>query len=199
MQVAGDTFGPHVENVEHARDGLGVMTRRRRVVEAADIGRDEGFPPARHRHAGLEMRAERERVGAVARKWDRLGNEAARAAQKGGRAGDQGHHAIVRSGDDLAVEAHDQIGDAGELLAGLGVVDDQRLAAHIGARCDERVIERRLAPGGACRLSGQGVEDEVMSWRIGEHRADSREARRDRSRQRLGLLDDDDRARRGAE
>ena len=124
------------------------MERDRRAIrQPADMRGDEGFPSARHRHRRLQMRAERQHVGTVATKFDRLRHEAARAPQKGRSAVDHRHHAIVGAGEDRPIMADDEIGDSLEFFARLVIVDDQRLAARIGARRDEREVLRRIAPG----------------------------------------------------
>ena len=140
---------------------------------------DKGLAPARKRERRLQMAAAGEHAGAVGAEVDRLGNEAARAAQKGRRAVDDLHHAVVGAHDDVAVMGHDQIGDARQLVARFVVVGDQRLAAGIGAGRDQREI---AAPRLARRPPRETADDAPA------HRPASRRAAPCPARRRPGRL-----------
>ena len=113
MQIAGDDLRPHVENVEHARDGLLDGTPIvARFVEIADMLETKASRPRVTVTVVLRCAPSASDAGAVVAKIDRLRHEAARAAQKGRRAVDHRHHAIVGARDDGAIMADDEIGDA---------------------------------------------------------------------------------------
>jgi len=99
-----------------------MQANSRAIVERADMRGNESLAPARHRDRGLQMRAERQRIGAIVGEFDRLGNKAARAAQKGRGAGDHRDDAIVGAGDNFSIVADDEIGDPGKPCARLIVV-----------------------------------------------------------------------------
>ena len=151
MEIAGDKLRRHVEKLDEPLRRLAIETPRRGVREIADMLRDESLAAARHRDRRLKMRASGDDAGTVAAKLDRLGREAARAAQKGRRAGDDAHNRIVDARHDLAIMRHDQIGDGGEALLRLLIVLHQRIAADIGACRDKNQFLRRVAPARAPR------------------------------------------------
>jgi len=93
------------------------------------------------------MRAKRQHVGTVATQFDRLRHRNARGRTKGGA---PSTIVITLSSARARIArfmADDEIGDALEFFPRLVIVDDQRLAARIGARRDERKVLRRIAPG----------------------------------------------------
>ena len=145
--------------------------------------RDEGLAPTRDRHGCFQMTADGEHGGTVLSQIDRLGNEAARASEIGRSAVDDRHRRIVGAGHDRPVMGDDEIGDAGEPLHRVIVVDHQRLAARIGAGGDQRRGQRPRAPAGVGRASRKRMEEQMMHRRIGQHHADAREPWRDRRRE----------------
>jgi hypothetical protein len=88
---------------------------------------------------------------------------------------------------------HDQIGNTGEPIVGLVIIDDERLAAGIGTGRDEREIDRRLLPVAAGGRAGGGMEEEMMKRRVGQHQADMGESRRHRGGELAAALEENDR------
>ena len=102
MQVAGGEFRLDRQDRAEMRDRLVAEADRLAVVEIADMLRHERLAPARERHGVLQVGAGGEHARAVDAEVDRLGDEAARAAQIGGRAVEDAHHQIVGAHDDGA-------------------------------------------------------------------------------------------------
>ena len=166
---------------------LAVKPKGLGVGEIADMLADEGLPPAGQRQGRLEMAAAGQNVGAVLAEVDRFGDEAARAAQKGRRAVDDLHHAVVGAHDNVAVMGHDQIGDRREFLLRFLVASDERRAARVGRSRDEDEVLRLIA-----RAAGR-MEQQMVDRRIGQHHAEPRHVRRHRLGQVFQALDQHDR------
>ena len=81
MKVAGGEFRRDRQDRAQMRDRLVAEADRLAVVEVADVLRDERLAAARQRHRVLEIGAGGQDARAVGAEVDRIGDEAARAAQ----------------------------------------------------------------------------------------------------------------------
>ena len=183
MQIAGGCFRRDVEDRGEVTDRLLEKAIALGVVEVADMLRDEGLPSACHRHSRLEMPADRDDAWAVRTKIDGFGHESARAPQERRRMVDHRHHGIIRARDDGAIMPDDEIGDALQTALRVGVVNDQRFAARIGAGRDKNEILRRLAPVVVLRRARRHVKEQMMQRSIREHDADATQPGRDGRRE----------------
>ena len=91
--------------------------------------------------------------------------------------------AVVVAGDDLAVVDEERVGDVGEPLERLRVLDADRLVAAIAARHDQRAADL--------------AEQQVVERRGWQHRSLPTMARCHGGRERAAVLDEDDRRSRG--
>ena len=152
---------------------------RRRIVELADVRRNERFVAAGRADGVLEISAEGDHRGPRSRQLDDARRVAARAAHELEAARcairARAQHAVVAARDDCAVVDEQRVGDAGEPPERFAVVDDQRFAARVGARHHQHELLRRLEP---CRTRGPTrrlVEEQVLQRRVRQHRSEPRE------------------------
>ena len=140
------------------------------VVEIADMLRDESFAPARHRDGRLEMRAAGERRRGRLRR-DRSARAQSRARGAGRRARRRRSAMTESSARTTMARSWLTMRSAMpcESPTRLVVVDDERLAAGIGAGRDQHEILRRVARR-ACGRARRGVKQQMMQRRIGQHR-----------------------------
>ena len=163
MQVADDGFRFHPGQIQHMANGFMQKGHGGGIVHTAHMLRDERFAPARHRHRHFQMGPNRQHGRAVLAQIDGVGNESPRPPQNDRSRCLHRHHRIVGAGDDGTVVTDDHIGDAGQGLQGLGVVDHQRIAADIGAgRHQNRHVTK----------SDKALKYKMVKWRISQNNAD---------------------------
>ncbi len=182
VQVVGDGLRLHVEHRAQVVDHLDQRAAGGRVVEVADVRRQEGLVAARDADRVLQPGAGGEHRRARARQLDRPGRVAARAADElRGAGGAQPQHAVVAARDDVAVVHQKRVGDALQPGQGFVVADHQRLAARVGAGHHEQQVLRVVAvqPGRARGPAGGLVEQQELDRRAGQHHAQHVQARRD--------------------
>ena len=184
MQVVRDPFRRDLEHRRQVLDRLDERRAGRRVVEIADVLRDERLVAARHADRILEIAAERDDRRPRSWQLDRARRVAAGAAHEleaAGRAiGARTQHAVVAARDDRTVVHEQRVGDARKTPDGFVVVDHQRLAAGIGAGHHEHELVRHLEPRRAVRSPRRLVEQQVLQRRVRQHRAEPRERRAQR-------------------
>ncbi len=158
MQVVGAGPRLHLQDGEEVLHRLVQRLAGRRVVEVADVRRQERLVAARHADGVLEPGARGEDRRAGTRQADGARRVAAGAPHEGGPAGRGADHAVVAAGGDVAVVHHVGIRDAGEPPHRLVVADHERLAARVGARHDEHELlrPRRARPSRRARRSPRG-------------------------------------------
>ena len=176
VQVVRDQHRRDVQQMQQVAHRFVEEPQRRRVVQRADMLRQHRLGAAGGAGGGLQHAAEGQHRRHRTRQGDAARGEAAGAAQEARRAVDHAHHAVVAARHHRAVMRHHQIGDAGEPCAGVVIVDDQRLAAGIGAGGDQQQIVRRVEPGGAGGAAGGFVEQQEVQRGGGEHEAERVEA-----------------------
>ena len=171
MKIAGDDLRL---DVEHATADARIVSSRKRMVSRSSRSpiccETKASRPRVTVTVVLRSPPRGEHARAVGAEVDRLGHEAARAPQKGRSAVDRSR--ITRSSARTTISrSWVTIRSAmpAEFSARLVVVDDQRLAAGIGAGRDEREIGRRVAPGAIPAPAARGT---AVEGRIGEHHAD---------------------------
>ncbi len=179
VQVVRDGDRLDVEDRDEVRKGLFQRSARRRVVEVADVLRDERLVAAGHADGVLEVAADRDDGRPRALEPDRAGRVAAGAADELPTIGCRAHDAVVAADDDVAVVHEIRIGDSSETRERLVVAGDQRLAARVRTRHHERELLRIGEPRRAGGPAGRLVEQQVLQRRVREHRAEPRESRRD--------------------
>ncbi len=140
-------------------------------VEIAEVGREERVGPPGEAEGALELGADGEdwRRGGDRQPGRRPRRVAARAPQREGRA----HDRVLAAAVDRAVVAEEGVGDRAEPLACLGVVEGDRLVAHVAAGHHERPRE----PGA----------QQVVERGVGEHHPEPRGRGRDPARERRPL------------
>lgn len=159
VQIMGDNRRLDVQRRQQVADGFLEDTDAFGGVEVADVLGNEGLAAARDRHGRLQRAADGKDRRHGSRQPNRLRHVAAGTADELRPAGDDGRHGIVGVGDDVAIMADDEVGDAGKPQLGLAIVDQKRLAAWIGAGGDDRPARRRAdAPHPAPRRSNEGAE-----------------------------------------
>ena len=194
MQVADNGFRCDVQDVEEMARHLFVKADCCGIVEIAEMLRDEGLAPARDSHRRFQMRAHGKDGGTILAEIDRRWHEAARTAKKGRSAIDDRHDRIIGTSHDRPIMADDQISDAGEPLRRIIVIDHQWLAARIGAGRDQSRWLRQAPPGWVRRRIRQGMKEQMMNRRIGQHQANPLKTGRDGRRQLLATLHQYDRS-----
>ena len=140
--------------------------------------RDERLAPTGDAQRRLQMGAHCQHRRTILAQVDGLGHAAPRAPDIGGRTVDHRHHRIIGTGEDGAVMRHDQIGDLGQIAPRVRIVDDERLADCIRAGCHEGEWQRLAQPCQPLGRVGQGVKQQKMHRRRGQHQANPVEPRR---------------------
>ena len=174
MEVVGDHLGLDAEHLEVELEVVAKGAVGGLGVEVAEVGREEGARPRRDAEGALQLGAggdERARAetGAAAP----AGTKPRERRIGKPRADDR----VLAAAVDRAVVGEEGVGDPAQPLAGLVVVERDRLVGAVAARHHERPAEV--------------VAEQVVERGVGEHHAEPRDPGRDR----LG----DARVRRGAE
>ncbi len=147
-----------------------------RRVEVADMLRDKGFTAARDRYRCLELSPQADDARNLVRQTDRRRRKAARAAQEGGRPGDDTNHAVICARYDCPIMVGDCVGDAGEAAACIGAVDDDRFARDVGRGRDQRQIGCIGNPVDAGGAPEQFPDHQPVQRRIGQEQPDGRQS-----------------------
>ena len=163
VQVVRDGLRLDVEHRAQVIDHLDQRAAGGRVVEVADMRRQEGLVTAGDADRVLQPGARGQHRRARARQLDRPRRVAARAADElraaGGR---QAQHAVVAAGDDVAVVQQQRVGDALQPRQRLVVADHQRLAVRVGAGHHQQQGLRLVQPGRAGRAAGRFMEQQGL-------------------------------------
>ena len=136
-------------------------------VEIPDMLRDERFIVTRDRDRCLELSAERDNAGKLARQLDRRRREAAGAAHEGRCSGHDAHHAVVGAGHDRPIVVDNRIGNATESATRIGSIDDDRFAGKIGRSRNQRQVGAFTHPIESARAAEQLPDHQPMQRRIG--------------------------------
>ncbi len=142
MQIVGDDIWPNVEDVKQVSHSLFEEANGRRIVEPADVLRQESLAPLQHANRVLQRsRPAPARSGHHRpRKWPPARNRAPGGRKRAPAAGTQ--HRVVAADDDVAVVHQVGISNAGQPFERLVIVDDQRFAMRIGAGHHQQQIAR---------------------------------------------------------
>lgn len=153
---------------------------RRDVLKVADVLREEELVAAGGGGGVFEKRPQGEHVRRFLHLRDlhRLGRYAAGAAHPEDPGIHDARHGIVAAHEDLSVVHEEALGDAPEARERLVVADHEGLAPGIGARHHEERLLRGFHPGGSLGFAREGVKEQRMQGRIGEHHAHLGESRR---------------------
>ena len=163
VEVVRDGGGRDVEEARHALQGFLEEAEGLEVFEVAEMLAGDGEAGAGEAKGVFLLRAAGQDFGFAAAEKNRLRGVAASAAQEHALAGDDADHGVVDAGVDAAIVVGECVGDAGEMLFGFGVVDDDGLFADVAAGHDERGV------GGPALA--QDAEEEIVHRRAGEHDA----------------------------
>ena len=157
MQVAGDHL--RLEAVEAAEVVDGALERLARLgrIEVADVLAHEDLPADGDGHRVLQVSAHGQHGRQVARRRaPAAAHSLARGAERSAPAR-HAHHRVVAGPRDRAVVHQEDVGDLIQPLAGLIVVDGDRLVAAIAAGGDDR--------------EGTLGHQQMVQRRIGKHHA----------------------------
>ena len=169
----------------HRDDGLQVLDRLlqrvagTRVVEIADVLRQEGLVAAGQAHRALQIRPQSEHWRHLAVEADRSWRVSPCSTQEmqarlggGGRSGRRDHQRVVAAHHDVAIVDEIGVCDPGEATHRLCVVDEQRFATGIGGGHDQRQILFDIEPMRPGRPASIVMEEQIMNWRRGQHQTD---------------------------
>ena len=83
--------------------------------------------------------------------------------------GHHAHHAVIAAGNDVAIMAEYQIGDAAKPFNGLGIGTHNGFAAGVGTGHHQHHVLRRLQPCRSVRPCGRLVKQQVMNGSSRQH------------------------------
>ncbi len=180
MQVVRDDLRFDLEDREQVPHRLLEEAHAGRIVEIADMLRDERLVGARDTDRVLERCADREHRRPRSGEANCLRRVATRAAHEHRRAAAVGcdHDRIVAANDDRSVMLQVGVRDARESLESFRVAGHERLAARVRARHHEHQRLRLCEPGEARGPAGIFVKQQPLQRRGRQHHAERREAGR---------------------
>ena len=156
------------------RDILFVIIECRGVLQIALMLRQDGLPVLGETERRFQLAAHRQQLWRrfeSGRQFDPAWGETARAAQRARSTADEAHDRIVDAVGDPAAMNERAVGDPGELLARLRVVDNRRLMRDVGAGHHQRPVHV--------------LQQQSMQRRGRQHETERAEPGRNRARQSL--------------
>ncbi len=179
VQIVGDGRGRDVEEATHALQRLLKKLQSLVIFQVAEVLAGQSEAGARETERVLQLGAAGQDLRLAAAQPDGPRSVAAGAPQQHGVAGDHADDRIVDPGVNAAIVMGEDVGDAGKVLLGFGILDDNGLFADVAAGHDQR--------GVGLPALAKDPKEKIVHGRAGQHDArwwDCREKRRRPDRRR---------------
>ena len=177
VQVGRDHLRGDPVRGRELRDDAVERAQRRQVAHVADVSGAEGAVAVGEAAGVLHLAADRQHRRQRPSERHRERGVTPSAPDRQLTVGQHPDHGVVARHVNRAVVGEHRVGEEGQLVGRLPVVEDDRLVADVCAG-QNQCVRYRLGP------AGNRGEQQVVNRRVGQQHAEQRAARRDRVRDR---------------